>query len=268
LHPGTSDWVRYPRRTQMSTIDLRSTVVLLTGGSSGIGAATVRSLYGAGAAVFFTYLTHESRAAALVRELGDRVAYQRCDIGEHDTLPGLVEACVDRFGRIDVLVNNAATGSENSFNAVDYAAWRHGWQHTFDVNIFGAAHLAWLVMRQMRSQRGTGKIINVASRAGHRGEPSGDYGASKAALINLTKSIARSCAREGIVAMAVAPGFIETERVTPNLAARRAEIEGEIPLGHVGSADDVARVITFLASRLATYANGATIDLNGGSYVR
>jgi 3-oxoacyl-[acyl-carrier protein] reductase len=252
----------------MTAIDLSSIVVLLTGGSSGIGAATVRSLHEAGAAIFFTYLTHESRAAALSRELGDRVAYQRCDVGEHDTLPALVEACVNRFGRIDVLVNNAATGSENSFSAFDYAAWRRGWQRTFDVNIFGAAHLAWLVMHRMRAQGRTGKIINVASRAAYRGEPSGDYGASKAALLNLTKSIARSCAREGIVAMAVAPGFIETERVAPYFAERRAEIEGEIPLGYVGTADDVAGVITFLASPLATYANGATIDLNGGSYVR
>jgi 3-oxoacyl-[acyl-carrier protein] reductase len=252
----------------MSATDLSATVVLLTGGSSGIGAATVRSMHHAGASIFFTYLTHESRAEALTRELGDRVAYQRCDIAEHDTLPALVEACVNRFGRIDVLVNNAATFSENSFETRDYAAWRSGWQRTFDVNIFGAAHLAWLVMHQMRSQGRSGTIINVASRAGHRGEPSGDYGASKAALLNLTKSIARSCARDGIVAMAVAPGFIETERVAANLAERRAEIEAEIPLGYVGSADDVAHVITFLASPLATYANGATIDLNGGSYVR
>lgn len=252
----------------MSTIDLRSTVVLLTGGSSGIGAAAVRALHRAGASVYFTYLTHESRAAALERELGDRVACSRCDLAEHDALPSLVEACVKRFDRIDVLVNNAATFSENSFTARDYVAWRHGWQLTFDVNIFGAAHLAWLVMHQMRSQGGRGKIINVASRAGHRGEPSGDYGASKAALLNLTKSIARSCAPEGIVAIAVAPGYIETDRTAPNLAVRRAEIEGEIPLGHVGSAEDVANVITFLASPLATYANGATIDVNGGSYVR
>ncbi len=253
----------------MSTIDLSSTVVLLTGGSSGIGAAAVRSLHRAGAAVFFTYLTHESRAAALARELGERVAYQRCDVAEHDTLPALVAACVARFGRIDVLVNNAAIFSENPFTARDYAAWRRGWQRTFDVNIFGAAHLAWLVMHQMRAQARKGKIINVASRAGHRGELTfADYGASKAALLNLTKSIARSCARDGIVAMAVAPGFIETDMAAPDLATRRAEIEGEIPLGYVGSADDVAHVITFLASPLATYANGATIDVNGGSYVR
>ena len=253
----------------MSAIDLRDQVVLVTGGSSGIGAAAVRSLHAAGASVFFTFLNHESRAAALGRELGDRVDYRRCDVADHDSLPALVEECVKRFGRINVLVNNAAIFAENAFTGRDYAQWRRGWQQTFDVNIFGAAHLAWLVMHQMRAQGGGGKIINVASRAGHRGELTfADYGASKAALLNLTKSIARSCAPEGIVALAVAPGFIETEMAASDLASRRREIEYEIPLGYVGSADDVAHVITFLASPLATYANGATIDVNGGSYVR
>ncbi|HEV2037796.1 MAG TPA: SDR family oxidoreductase, partial [Candidatus Eremiobacteraceae bacterium] len=218
---------------------------------------------------FFTYMSHGARAEALARELGDRVAFVRCDVAEHDSLPALIEDCVKRFGRIDVLVNNAAIFAENAFTNTDYSAWRRGWQHTFDVNIFGAAHVAWLAMHQMRAQGGGGRIINVASRAGHRGELSfADYGASKAALINLTKSIARACAAEGIVAMAVAPGFIDTEMAAPDLAARRSQIENEIPLGYVGSAEDVAHVITFLASPLATYANGATIDVNGASYVR
>src|SRR5690349_6603202 len=126
-------------------IDLTDTVVLLTGGSSGIGAATVRSLWGAGASVFFTYLTHEGRAVAIEEE------------------------CVARFGKLDVLVNNAATGAASTFSSRDYKNWVRGWQRTFDVNVFGAANLAWLAIRHMR-KRGTGKIINVASRAAHRGE--------------------------------------------------------------------------------------------------
>jgi 3-oxoacyl-[acyl-carrier protein] reductase len=255
----------------MSDSDLRDLVVLVTGGSSGIGAAAVRLLHGAGASVFFTYLHHPERAQRLCDELGgegERVVATRCDVAAHDELPKLVETCLARFGRVDVLVNNAAIFAENPFDADDYAAWRRGWQRTFDVNLFGAAHLAWLTMHQMRRQGG-GKIINVASRAGHRGELTfPDYGASKAALINLTKSIARSCAHDGIVAVAVAPGFIETDMAAPDLAQRRAEIEAEIPLGYVGSPEDVARVIVFLASPLASYANGATIDVNGGSYVR
>ncbi len=252
----------------MLDIDLRGTVALVTGGSRGIGAATVRFLHRCGASVFFTYRTHKDNAAALASELTDRVAYRFCDVSEHDSLPALVDACVARFGRLDVLVNNAAGGAANEFSSDDYDAWRGGWQHTFAVNVFGAAHLAWLAMQQMRRQGSGGRIINVASRAGQRGEATGAYGASKAALINLTKSIARSCAPDAIVAMAVAPGYIETEAVAAALAQRRAQIEEEIPLGYIATPEDVAGVITFLASPLATYTNGATIDVNGGSYVR
>ena len=253
----------------MSTTDLRDTNILLTGGSMGIGEAAVRSLHAAGANVFFTYLTHDRRANALARELGDRACARRCDLADHEHLPALVDACVERLGRLDVLVNNAAIFMDNPFFGTDYAAWRQGWQQTFDVNLFAAAHLAWLAMQQMRAQGGGGKIINVASRAGHRGELTvADYGASKAALLNLTKSIARSCAAHGIVATAVAPGFIETEMAAKDLGFRRSEIEAEIPLGYVGTPEDVAYVITMLANPRATYMNGATIDVNGGSYVR
>jgi NAD(P)-dependent dehydrogenase (short-subunit alcohol dehydrogenase family) len=253
----------------VTTSELAGKVVLLTGGSTGIGAAAVRSLREAGANIFFTFLSHDAETDALVNELGDRVAARRCDLAAHDDLPSLVEECVARFGRLDVLVNNAANYSDNPFTGSDYAAWRAGWQRTFDVNVFGAAHLCWLAMRQMRAQGGGGIIINIASRAAHRGElTAADYGASKAALVNLTKSIARSCARDDIVAVAIAPGFIETDMAARDLTQRRLEIEAEIPIGYVGSADDVARVITFLASSRSRYLNGATIDVNGGSYVR
>jgi len=250
-------------------IDLTGKVALVSGGSSGIGAATVRALHQAGAFVFFTYRTHEQRARELAAQLGERVGFCRCDMGEHETLPLVIDRCVDQFGRLDILVNNAATYAENAFGHLDYASWRSGWQRTFDVNVFGAAHLTWLAMHQMRKQRTSGRIVNVASRAGHRGElEHPDYGASKAALINFTKSIARACAVDGITALAVAPGWIETEMAAPDLQVRRREIEAEIPLGYIAQAEEVAQIIVFAASPLATYASGATIDVNGASYVR
>ncbi|MDB5028454.1 MAG: dehydrogenase, short-chain alcohol dehydrogenase like protein [Candidatus Eremiobacteraeota bacterium] len=254
--------------TEPGVVDLRDRVVLLTGGSRGIGAASVRALRRAGAQVFFTYRDRAAEAEALCRELGDGVASAQVDLGDPAALPGIVDGCVARFGGLDVLVNNAGTFAENPFDGDDLAAWRAGWRRTFEVNLFGAADLAWLAMRVMRA-RGEGAIVNVASRAAHRGELTfADYGASKAALVNLTKSIARSCAGDGIVAFAVAPGFVETDMAAGEIALRGAAIAAEIPLGRITSAEDVAHVVAFLCTPLARHLNGATLDVNGGSYVR
>jgi NAD(P)-dependent dehydrogenase (short-subunit alcohol dehydrogenase family) len=249
--------------------------VLLTGGSRGIGAAIVRAFHAAGARVTFTYLRDEAASRAIVAELGaERVACERIDVADADALPGLVDRCVARYGRLDTLVNNAAVFAENPFDRDDYAAWRADWERTFAVNVSGAANLAFLAMRAMRRNapdaRGTrGRIVNIASRAAHRGELTfADYGASKAALVNLGKSIARGCATDGIVAFSVAPGFIETEMAAAALAAHGDAIRAEIPSGRLGMPEDVAPTVVFLASGAADYATGQTIDLNGASYVR
>ncbi len=242
--------------------------VLLTGGSRGIGRAAVRALHDAGASIVFTYNRESEQADALCKELGSRVWALQCDVANHAALPSLVEATLARLGSIDVLVNNAAIFAENPFFGTGYDSWRAGWQNTFDVNVFGAANLTFLVLQHMR-QRRRGKIVNIVSRAAHRGELTfADYGASKAALTNLTKSIARSCAKDGIVAIAIAPGFIETDMAAPDLEERGEELAAEVPMGYVGKPEEVASIIAFFASDAANYANGATIDVNGGSYVR
>ncbi len=253
----------------MALLDLRSKRVVVTGGSQGIGAAAVRALHAAGADVLFTYRSREDLAHALCRELGARVGARYLDLADADSLPGLLDAAGERFGGIDVLVNNAAVFAENPFSGDDLAAWRRGWQRTFAINLFAAADLAWLAIREMRRAGSGGTIVNVASRAAHRGELTfADYGASKAALINLTKSIARACASDGITAFSVAPGFIATEMAAAALATDGAAIAAEIPSGRVGTPEDVGGIIAFLASPLARYATGATIDVNGASYVR
>jgi len=255
-------------------IDLSGRTALVTGGSRGIGTAIVRALHAAGASVYFTYVSERERAEALARELGARAGAAHCDVADGASLPALVEACAARFGGLEVLVNNAAIFEENPFDGDDYERWRCGWQRTFAINLFGAADLAFLAMRKMRAAQAgpygvRGRIINITSRAAHRGELSlADYGASKAALVNLTKSIARSRARDGIVAFSVAPGFIATDMAEGDLARRRAEVEAEIPSGRVGTPEEVASIVAFLASGLGDYATGTTIDVNGASYVR
>ena len=242
--------------------------VLITGGSRGIGAAIVRALHAAGHTVFFTYNAGADAANAICAELGDRAVAARCDLADADSLPALVEDCIGRLGSIDALVNNAAIFEWNPFFGNTYEAWRKGWQRTFAINVFGSANITYLVLQHMR-ERKSGRIINVVSRSSHRGELSfADYGASKAALNNLTKSIARSCAQDGIVSIAIAPGFIETEMAAEELASRRSEIEGEIPARRVGTPEEVASIVAFFCSGAGDYANGTTIDVNGGSYVR
>lgn len=253
---------------EAGVIDLRGRVVMITGGSRGIGAAAVRALHRAGARVFFTFRDRAADAERLVRELGEAVSARQLDLADGAALPEAVAACVARFGRLDVLVNNAAIFAANPFDGDDLAAWRAGWRRTFEINLFAAADLSWVAMRTMRAAGG-GAIVNVASRAAHRGELTfADYGASKAALVNLTKSIARGCAADGITAYAVAPGFVATDMAAADLAARGSELAAEVPLGRVASADEVAHVIAFLCSPLARHLNGATLDVNGGSYVR
>lgn len=245
-------------------------VVLVTGGSRGIGAAAVRALHRDGHDVTFTYATQSAQADALAQELGDRARAIHCDLADHASLPGVIDTVISAHGRIDVLINNGAIFAENPFFDNDFEAWRRGWERTFAINLFGTADLTYLALQHMR-KAGTGKIINIASRAAHRGELSfADYGASKAALVNFTKSIARSCGQYGISAIAIAPGFIETDMAAADLdiPTRRAELEAEVPLGYIGTAEEVGEVIAFFASDRGNYANGATIDLNGGSYVR
>jgi NAD(P)-dependent dehydrogenase (short-subunit alcohol dehydrogenase family) len=249
------------------SIDLTGKTVLITGAARGIGAETARLFGAAGANVAVNYRRSAKEAEAVAREIGnERAMAVQADVAEPSEVETMIDAVVERFGRIDVLVNNAAIFDSNPFDGGDYGVWQAGWERTFAVNVFGAANCAYLAMRSMRAHGG-GKIINVASRAAFRGETEfADYGASKAALVNLTRSIARGCAKDNIVASCVAPGFIETEMARSELDAHFEEIVSQIPLRRVGTVADVAGVILFLASPMADYLNGVTIDINGGSW--
>ena len=248
-------------------IDLSGKVVLITGASRGIGREAAILLAKAGASVVVNHRDSAADAQSVADEIGsDRAMVIQADVGDPEAVQTMIKGTVAALGRLDILVNNAGTFAWNPFHNDSYESWRAGWQRTFDVNIFGAANCAYLAMRQMRLQGG-GKIINVASRAAFRGETEfADYGASKAAMVNLTRSIARGCAADGIVASCVAPGFIDTAMAASELDAHAAEIIRQIPLGRVGTAAEVAGVILFLASPLSDYLTGVTVDVNGGSW--
>lgn len=250
-------------------IDLTNRVVLITGGSRGIGRQTALVMAECGARVAFTFANRQDAAYEVVAAIGPEKSLAiRADAGNPEDVARMVDETIARFGRIDVLVNNTAVHAINPFDGDDYEAWQKGWRRTIEVNLFGAANAAFLVIPHMKRQGG-GKIINVASRSGFRGELEfPDYGASKAGMMNLTKSLARTHAKQGIIATCVAPGYVETDIAAEDLRRFRDRIEAEIPIGRVAQPDDVAKTILFLASPLSDYLAGVTIDVNGGSYLR
>lgn len=202
-----------------TTIDLSGKVALVTGASRGIGRETALRMGEAGAQVAVNYNSSRGHADEVVRAIGEeRAIAVQADVSDPAQVKSMVDATIERFGRIDILVNNAGWHDYNRFEGDDYDAWQRGWQRTFATNLFGAANAAFLAMQSMRSNGG-GKIINVASRSAWRGETEfADYGASKAGMVNLTRSIARACAKDNIVASCVTPGFVDTE-------IARAELE-------------------------------------------
>jgi NAD(P)-dependent dehydrogenase (short-subunit alcohol dehydrogenase family) len=231
--------------------------ILVTGASRGIGAAAYELLKSSGHDV----IGHSTRGG---RELiaGDLI--------DPEAPRAIWGAALDRLGgRIDALVNNAGIYEAIEAEASD-EEWRDGWQRTLQINLHAPADLSRLAVAHFR-EKGGGRIVNVASRAGWRGDSPQHwhYAASKAAIIGMTKTIARAYAAEGILAWSVAPGFTVSEMTEEYLEGRGgAAIVADIPLGRVASTAEVAEVIRWLATEAPPSSTGTTIDVNGASYVR
>lgn len=251
-------------------IDLVGKCLLVTGGSRGIGAAIVRAAGVAGANVILHYGINRGAAEGVRAEVGA----DRCHLLQEDlTLPGAGERTwrgAQALGfEIDVLVNNAGIFKTAPVDG-DAASWERSWDRVLQVNLRAPADLCRAAIKDFR-RRGGGKIINIASRAAFRGESPDQmpYGASKGALVTLTKTIARGFAKDGILAFAIAPGFTETEMVSDNLdASAVAAVVDEIPLGEMAPPSEVGALVAFLASDQARHLTGATFDINGASYLR
>ena len=232
--------------------------ILITGASRGIGAAAYALLRSAGHNV----VGHSSRGSdeLIAGDLTEASAPRR-----------IWEAALGRLGRIDVLVNNAGI-YESVADYSDDDEWHAQWQRTMTINLQAAADLCRLAVTHFREREGeVGRIVNIASRAAFRGDSPQHwhYAASKAAMIGMTKTIARGYAAQGILAFAVAPGFTVSEMTEEYLQGRGgAQIVADIPLGRVASTDEVAEVIRWLATEAPASATGSVIDVNGASYVR
>lgn len=231
--------------------------ILLTGASRGIGAAARAALEQAGHRV----AGHSTRGGSglLAADLADPAAPR-----------ALWEEAVEALGgRVDVLVNNAGIYESAGIEASD-EEWHAAWARTMTVNLQASSDLSRLAIQHFRAHGG-GRIVNVASRAGYRGDSPQHwhYAASKAAMIGVTKTIARGYAAENILAFAVCPGFTVTEMTEEYLASRGGEkILAEIPLGRVASAAEVGEVIRWLATEAPPASTGTIVDVNGASYVR
>lgn len=251
-------------------LDLEEKVILVTGGSGGIGAAIVGAAARAGADVILHYGRSRERAESIADDIGrDRCHLIAADLESAPAAIELWRAAVAWKGRVDVLVNNAGILERAGIDD-DVESWRRAWARSLAINLVATADLCREAIRHFR-EHGGGTIINIASRAAFRGDGPDymHYAASKGGMVALTRSIARGFASENVLAYVVAPGFVKTEMAGAFLRRDGEDaITREIPLGEMAEPEDVANVVAFLASGLARHATGATIDINGASYVR
>lgn len=250
------------------TIDLRGRVAVITGGSRGIGAATVRAFAQAGARVIFSYHRSARAARALERDLNDReirAVAVRADVSRMADAKKLVETAVRRFERLDVLVANA--GIWNAESVLVEKLRERDWDRTCAINLKGVYSVVHHAVPHMK-RRKSGRIIVVSSTAAQRGEAfHADYAASKGGLVSFVKSLSSELAPHQILVNCVAPGWVATDMARPVIRNRREyrKVLAPIPLGRFARPEEVAGPILFLASDLATFITGEVLNVNGGS---
>jgi meso-butanediol dehydrogenase/(S,S)-butanediol dehydrogenase/diacetyl reductase len=236
-------------------------VALVTGGASGIGAATARRLAREGAKLMIGDID-AAGAQAVAEELGDAGAFVLTDVRQMAQVEALTEAAVERFGRLDIVFNNAGSGLLGETPDVDPEAWRN----LFELDVHSVFYGCRAAIPHLR-RAGGGVIVNTASISGLMADPGlATYNAAKGAVVNYTRSLAVDHARDNIRANAVCPGPIETPLLAPvlQLPGVRDEYARLVPMGRVGKPEEVAGVVAFLASDDAAYITGASIVIDGG----
>ncbi len=245
-------------------------IVLITGGSKGIGRATAIAFADEGAKVVITYKEDDVAADATLLLLnGGPHLKMKADLTSAQQISDLVETVVRRFGRIDILVNNAGIFVQHNIQSDPFEKWQKDWENTINTNLMGPANMCYYVVRQMIKQGG-GKIINVSSRGAFRGEPdSPAYGASKAGLNAMSQSLAQALGPYNIYVGVVAPGWVETDMTREILTGPAGNpIREQSPLKRTARSEEVAYAILMFAGDGSEYMTGGIIDVNGASYLR
>ncbi|MFD8972970.1 MULTISPECIES: SDR family NAD(P)-dependent oxidoreductase [unclassified Streptomyces] len=245
--------------------------VLVSGASRGLGRAVARAFAANGDRVAVHFGSREEDARTTLASLaGGGHTLVGGDLADPSGAAAVVDAAAEALGGIDVLVNNAAVNIRHPLPETPYEEWVAVWQQHVAVNLLATANLSHLAARRMIDQGGGGRIVNIGSRGAFRGEPDHPaYGATKAAVHALGQSLAVSLAPYGIAVASVAPGFFATERVAPRVEGPEgAAIRAQSPFGRVGSAEEIAAAVLWLASPAAEWSSGTILDLNGASHLR
>ena len=246
-------------------INLKSKVALITGGSRGIGAACVKLFAEAGADVAFTYQLNTKAADEIVLDCSNnsKVKAYKCDLNSAKEIEETVKNIYSDFLKIDILVNNAGIwkyGQADKMSLQD-------WEETIRINLTGTFLFTKAVIPSMKKNR-FGRIINITSTAGQRGEANhSHYASSKGGVISFTKSLATELGPFNITTNSIAPGWVYTDMTSDELSDKKylSEVERDIPLQRVATAEDIAGPVLFLASELARHINGEILNVNGGS---
>jgi len=240
-------------------MDLTGKSALVTGASGGIGAEIARVLHAAGATVGLSG-TRVEPLEALAADLGGRAHVLPCNLSDADAVEALPKQAVEAMGAVDILVNNAGITRDNLFMRMSDEEWAQ----VLEVNLTSTMRLCRGVLRGMMKAR-WGRIINVSSVVGATGNPGqGNYAASKAGMVGMSKSLAYEVASRGITVNCIAPGFIETAMTDKLNEDQKGKILQQIPAGRMGTPAEIAASALFLASAEAGYLTGTTLHVNGG----
>lgn len=240
-------------------LDLTGRKALVTGATGGLGSAIARRLHAQGATVALSG-TRVEVLEALAAELGERAVVTPCNLSDRESVEALVPAAEEKLGGLDILVNNAGVTRDNLFMRLK----DEDWDVVLAVNLTAAFRLSRAAVKSMMRRR-YGRIISIASIVGVTGNPGqGNYAASKAGLIGMSKALAQEVASRNITVNIVAPGFIESPMTEALNEKQRDSILSDVPMGRLGSGADIAAAVTYLASDEASYVTGQTLHVNGG----
>jgi len=245
-------------------VNLQGRVALITGAGRGIGKGIALELAAAGADILFTNRSKPLADAtkAEIEALGRRCVAVQADISDPEQVDALVKQGLEQLSTIDILVNNAGVTKDTLIMRMTPEDWRE----VMAVNLDGMFYVTRAVIRTMvRARRG--RIINLTSVVGFTGNPGQvNYASSKSAVVGFTKSIAKELGSRTITCNAVAPGFIDTDMTRDLSEEQKQAILNQVPLGRMGTVEEIAKVVRFLASDDAAYINGTTVHVNGGMY--